>query len=87
MRLNKIAQSWYNFIQGSDETKHLMASRLAICDICPNKAEMNSFGKIIVTAINSNASTYYCAACNCPLAAKTANKGNACPIGRWKPVP
>lgn len=84
MKLGQIALSWYDFIAATPETKQLMAFRLSICDTCEHKAEMNTFGKIIMSMINSEASTYYCGNCKCPLAAKTANPDNACPLGKWR---
>mgnify|MGYP000007494600 FL=1 len=83
MNLIKIAQSWYDFIQASPETKQLMNLRLSICDGCQHKTEMSDLGKVLITAVNSAASTYSCGACGCPLSPKTANPANSCPLNKW----
>lgn len=79
-----IAQSWYLYARGLPSTQQLMAERLAICDACPSKKQMNAAGKFVMASINQEGSTYYCGQCSCPLAAKTANPKNRCPLGKWK---
>ena len=83
MDLKLIAESWYAFIHADPYTKNLMQDRLAICDRCPHKAQMNAVGKFIVSTINAEASLFKCNLCSCPLAAKTANPSSECTIKKW----
>lgn len=82
--LSQIARSWFKFIEGDAYTKLLMARRLAICDTCEHKKEINSLGRLLIQAINDEASTFQCGRCGCPLAGKTAEPMNECPLGKWK---
>lgn len=82
-KLTNIAQGWYEFAKGSPQTKHLMLFRLSKCDKCPEKVEMDTLGKVIISTINNEASLYKCNKCGCPLASKTAAPGEACPLGKW----
>ena len=86
MDLIRIGQSWGNYIQGSQETKKLMEYRLEKCDSCPHKKQMNALGEFLVTMINSEASTFKCGLCGCPLAGLTAHPGNSCKDNRWGPA-
>jgi hypothetical protein len=83
MNLLNIAESWYDFLTADFNTKELMRKRLAVCDSCTHKVQLNTAGKFIVTAINEEASIYRCGLCTCPLAAKTANPKNSCRIEKW----
>lgn len=83
MSLINIASSWGNFIAGSEETKRLMEYRLHKCDTCPHKVQMDKLGRIIVSSINSQANTFKCNLCGCPLAALTAGPKNNCKDNRW----
>lgn len=81
--LANIAQGWYNYIEGSPETKQRMYKRLQICDTCEFKVEMDAFGQAMVKSINSTASTFKCGKCNCPLAGATASPHKKCPENLW----
>lgn len=81
--LKEIAKGWVNFVIQPDDLKALAAERLEICDACPHKKQLNSVGQAIITTINSQASTYLCDICGCPLAAKSINSGSPCPLGKW----
>lgn len=83
VNLVQIAQSWYEFSKGNQDTKELMEQRLKICDRCPFKEQLGPLGKKIVTSLNQTASTYYCDKCKCPLAAKVSHPSNKCPMGKW----
>lgn len=86
MNLIQIARSWFAFAQGGDYTKLMMQKRLTICDSCPHKTQLNQVGELLITLINEEASTYYCSACGCPLATKTAGAANECPLKKWGPA-
>ncbi len=81
--LEKIAEGWYNYLQGSEYTKELMASRLKICDLCPYKKQMTGIGRVLMNATNMPENTFFCSKCNCPLGSKTAATKESCPIGQW----
>lgn len=82
--LLQIARSWYNFYVATPETKHIMSKRLEVCDKCEHKVQVSEAGKILIQAVNEEASVYQCGVCHCPLAAKTAHPMNECPLGKWK---
>jgi hypothetical protein len=82
--LIQIAQSWYQLAIADSVVKNLMEKRLKVCDSCIYKKQLNSFGELIVTLFNEEGSSYYCSACNCPLAAKVAKFTNQCPKNFWK---
>jgi hypothetical protein len=79
--LVNIAKGWYNVINGVNP--ELALKRLEICDSCEYKTQMNSAGAVLVTALDQEASTYYCADCGCPLAAKTTVAAEKCGQGKW----
>jgi len=81
--LKKIAEGWYNYLQGSDYTKELMAFRLEHCDTCPYKKQMTGIGKVLMNVVNMPENTFFCSKCNCPLGSKTAAPKEKCPIGKW----
>ena len=81
--LVNIAQGWYNYATASGYNKSLMESRLAICDKCPSKKQLNQLGEVIIRAFNVEGSLFKCGECNCPLAAKTAALNEKCPLGKW----
>ena len=81
--LRNIAEGWYNFINATAYTKRLMQSRLEICDTCPSKEQLSSIGEKIVKTINEEGNLFKCKECGCPLAAKTANLKEKCPLGKW----
>lgn len=81
--LTNIAQGWFNYIEGSPETKQRMYKRLQICDGCEFKVEMDAFGKALVQSINSKSSTFKCGKCNCPLSAAAASPHKKCDMGLW----
>lgn len=83
MKLTEIARGWANFVIQPDDLKALAAKRLETCDTCPHKRQMNSAGAFLITTINSQASTFICEKCGCPLAAKSINSGSTCPLGKW----
>ena len=85
--LADIAKGWYLFAQGSEETKQRMAERLAICNRCEYKTQMNTLGALIVSKINEEASIYKCGKCNCPLAGSTASPDKKCPMNLWPERP
>lgn len=78
-----IATGWANFIKADHHTKQMMRERLAICNNCPHKQELNSLGQILVKAIHSSANLFKCSKCKCPLSAATAAPNKTCPIGKW----
>lgn len=78
MNLVAIASSWYEFAKGDPETKNRMSRRLEICDSCPNKVQMDSFGKKIMSNINHPDAIYKCGKCSCPLVALASGKNNSC---------
>jgi len=79
-----IAKGWYNYVASTPYTKRLMEYRLDICDKCPKKEQLSEVGMKIVTAINKEGSLYRCGECKCPLAAKTANPKETCPLEKWR---
>lgn len=83
MKLQNIAEGWYNYIASSKYTQRLMKSRLDICDTCSKKEQLSPIGKKIVSAINEEGSLFRCGECKCPLAAKTASPSESCPLGKW----
>jgi len=82
-KLEKIAEGWYNFLQGSEYTKELMASRLLHCDVCPFKKQISRMGQVVLQTLNMPENTFFCSKCNCPLGSKTAATKESCPIGQW----
>lgn len=82
-KLSHIARGWYNFAKAEPYIKQLMDYRLAICDTCPNKQQLNTAGQLLVKLINQEGSLFKCAKCKCPLSSKTADPGSECPIGKW----
>lgn len=83
MNLEHVAEGWYDYIKGAPYTKKLMESRLKICDSCPEKVQISSLGKQIISALNYPENLYKCRKCSCPLGAKTARPGEKCPLGKW----
>jgi hypothetical protein len=83
LKLTEIALGWFNVANASPAQQQMIHYRLAICDECPNKAQLSPIGKRVVEAINDKASTFYCKNCGCPLASKTASPGSTCPISKW----
>lgn len=81
--LVNIAEGWFDFIQGTPYTKELMRFRLTICDSCPEKKQMSSMGKLLISTVNNEASLFKCGKCTCPLAPMTASPGKKCPLGKW----
>jgi hypothetical protein len=81
-QLVEIAKGWTNLV--TDHNRELALSRLEICDGCEHKRQLNSAGTLILNAINSKNSTYYCAQCGCPLAALTRVAESECKAGKWK---
>jgi hypothetical protein len=84
MDLVNIAQGWFNYATSSN--KELVKERLAICDTCPFKQQLTTLGKLVVTTVNQQGNVFKCEVCGCPLAAKTTNKKEECPKGKWKKV-
>lgn len=84
MKLVEIAQGWVNFIIQPNDIKQEATKRLAICDGCPRKRQLDNLGNLIITTINSQGNTYVCELCGCPLAAKTMSPNTSCPLGKWK---
>lgn len=83
--LVNIARSWFDFIKGDSYTKLMMQKRLAVCDQCPEKVQINKAGQLIMNVLNNDPdAVYQCAKCGCPLMAKTAGSLNECPLGKWK---
>lgn len=85
LNLIQIARGWYNFAHGGAKIQQLMYKRLAICDSCPFKVQVNVVGQILIQLINEEGSVFQCGKCNCPLAAKTAVPEQSCPVGKWGP--
>lgn len=85
MKLVDIAVSWYRVISGNvtPEQKEMRKRRLAACDVCPHKLQMNAIGELLMNTINKEDSTYYCGLCGCPLAAKVIKEENKCDDNRW----
>lgn len=83
MNLVDIASGWMNFINADPKHKEMIAFRLAVCDKCNSKGQLSPLGKVMLKAINEEASIYYCKKCNCPLASKTANMQSICPLHKW----
>jgi hypothetical protein len=83
MDLRLIAESWFDFIHADLYIKNLMQDRLAVCDVCTHKVQMNSLGEFIIKTINSKANSFKCKLCSCPLAVKTANPKSECPAKKW----
>ena len=81
--LSNIATGWYNYINASSYIKGLMNSRLDICDSCPSKVQLSAVGQMIVKGINKEGNLFKCKECSCPLAAKTANPKEKCPLHKW----
>lgn len=84
MKLIDIAKGWFNFIKASPADKAMIDARLSICDTCPLKAQVHAVTKMAITSMNAQGSVYYCRQCGCPLAGKTANPGERCPVGKWE---
>lgn len=85
-KLTDIARGWYEFANARPYIKELMNKRLEICDTCPNKKQMDGFGKFIVQLINDSANTFKCGECGCPLSALCSNPNSKCKLGKWKPA-
>lgn len=83
MKLIEIAQGWVNYVIQPNDIKAEGAKRLAICDGCPRKRQLDSLGNLIITTINSQGNTFVCELCGCPLAAKTMSPNNECPLKKW----
>lgn len=83
LKLSHIARGWFNFIKGDAYTKMMMTKRLVICDTCEEKKEISSLGKLLIQSINDEASVFQCGRCGCPLAAKTAEPLEQCPLKKW----
>jgi DNA-directed RNA polymerase subunit RPC12/RpoP len=84
MNLVHIASGWYHYIKASQSTKQLMDSRLAICETCPHKVQMNHLGVVLVQSIHEEGNIYRCGICSCPLSTLTAAPAASCKDGRWK---
>lgn len=83
MKLSEIASGWKNFIESSPEHQQMINYRLNVCDGCPMKEQMSPIGKMLVQAINDQASIYRCSKCKCALASKTASPESQCPLSYW----
>lgn len=83
MKLLEIAQGWVNYAIQPTDIKAEGAKRLAICDGCPHKRQLDGLGNLIITSINSQGNTFVCGLCGCPLAAKTMSPKSTCPLGKW----
>ena len=81
--LVEVATGWFNMVNSTPDIKELAKRRLAICDICPSKIQLSTAGQLLITTLNSEASTYLCEECGCPLAAKVCNKHSKCPLNKW----
>lgn len=66
--------------------KAVMEKRLEICDACTHKKQLSSLGKLIITSINEQGSTFQCGLCGCPLSTLTASLETSCKIKKWKSV-
>ena len=83
MKLTQIAQGWANLAM--DRNRELALQRLEICDTCPSKRQMSSVGTVIVSSVNGESSTFYCAECGWPLAALSRVPEDGCKLGKWGP--
>jgi hypothetical protein len=83
--LVNIAKGWYNLAR--HQNQELALERLAVCDTCEFKRQMNAAGALLVTMINHASSTYYCGDCGCPLAAKVSEPSEACGKNKWSAQP
>jgi len=81
MNLVNIAKGWANV--ATHQNLELILERLAVCDVCPHKRQLSPAGQLLITVFNSEANTFYCALCGCPLAAKTSVATEKCPEGAW----
>jgi len=82
--LVQIARSWFAFAKGEPYTQALMQKRLAICDTCDKKEELDELGQVLVKVLHKEGSLFRCGVCTCPLAGLTAGSANKCPLGKWK---
>lgn len=85
-KLTQIATAWYNYANADAYIKMVMQKRLAICDECDEKVQLNPLGRIFVQLINEEGSTFQCGRCGCPLAGKTAGLSEECPLKKWGPA-
>lgn len=71
--LQEIAVAWMRAANPTPEQQATAETRLAICDVCPQKA------------FKQLTRMYVCDACGCPLNKKVYSpKGaTACPLGKW----
>jgi hypothetical protein len=83
INLGEIAKGWFNYATADFHTQQLAQYRLNICDECPNKQQLSTIGKLLVTAINEEGSLFKCDLCSCPLSAKVCNPLSKCPRDKW----
>lgn len=82
-RLIEAAEGWFNFITSTKGHKEVALSRLAICDKCPHKLELNYLAAAVLSVAKPGSSTYKCGKCGCPLSAKVLSMESQCPDDRW----
>lgn len=85
-RLTDIATGWYNYIKGSPHTRSLMVRRMAVCDGCEYKEQINAAGQVVMDLFNDKNNTFVCGLCKCPLGAKSSVTKPTCPLGRWNSI-
>ena len=85
LNLVDIAQGWHGFITSSPVVKIRMANRLAICDRCPEKEQVDRFTKALIKVLKGNdpKNLFRCGKCKCPLASLTAAPGTGCKLKKW----
>lgn len=82
-KLVEIAQGWFNFIHAPIGHKEMALARLAICETCPYKQELNYAAASVISLVSPDSSTYKCSKCGCALSAKALSPGSICPDGKW----
>lgn len=82
----KIAEGWYNYVVGSEETKARMKHRLSICDTCPNKVALGELGQAITNIVSKDYAqvvNFKCNLCGCPFGPLTSSKTSECQAKKW----
>lgn len=81
--LSDIAKGWYAYIKATPETKARIEARLACCDNCPNKVQVDPVGALLFGVLNDPNNTYKCNLCHCFLGAMAALPEPKCKLNKW----
>lgn len=83
--LIRIASGWISYLRASPATRSRIERRIAICEKCPHRQEVDRVtGRILKLIGNDPNNLYRCGLCKCPLAGLASLETPACKAGKWK---